>query len=93
MQIARNLADSGGVVVAILHDLNLAAMYADRIGMMRDGELWSMGTPYEVLTAENIHAVFNLPVHIMTHPHQDCPLIVPLIPDLTPQTEASKTTP
>lgn len=93
MQIARNLADAGGIVVAILHDLNLAAMYADRIGMMRDGELWATGTPHDVLTAENIHAVFNLPVHVMNHPHQDCPLIVPTIPDLVPQPESVETIP
>lgn len=89
MQIARNLADKGGVVVAILHDLNLAAMYADRIGMMREGELVAIGTPHEVLTSENIQTVFNLPVHIMPHPHQDCPLIVPLMSQLTIQPETT----
>jgi iron complex transport system ATP-binding protein len=66
-------------------------MYADRIGMMHSGELWAMGTPHDVLTAENIHAVFKLPVHIMTHPNQDCPLIVPLIPELTPLAEVPET--
>ncbi len=82
MQLARAVADEGGAVLAVLHDLNLAAMYADRMGLMQHGELVALGEPRAVLNAENIQSVFNLPVHIMEHPNQKCPLIVPLMPQL-----------
>lgn len=78
MQIARNHASDGGTVIAILHDLNLASLYADRIGMMRGGELVALGTPTEVFTAENIATVFDIPVHVSKHPDADVPLIIPL---------------
>ncbi len=80
MQLARNLADDGGAVLAVLHDLNLAAMYADRIGMMQNGRMVAIDHPRDVLTPQNIQNVFNLPVQIIEHPYQNCPLIVPLMP-------------
>lgn len=80
MRLARQLADQGNLVIAILHDLNLAAMYANRVGMMQKGELVTLGHPGDVLTTENIQQVFNLAVHVMPHPHQNCPLIVPIMP-------------
>jgi iron complex transport system ATP-binding protein len=80
LQIARDLAHDKHAVIAVLHDLNLAAMYADRVGMMMDGHLVALGKPEEVLTADNIQMAFSLPVEVMPHPHQDCPLIVTLAP-------------
>lgn len=80
MQLARDLANDGGAVLAVLHDLNLAAMYADRVGMMQNGKLVAIDHPRDVLTPPNIKKVFNLPVQIIEHPYQDCPLIVPLMP-------------
>jgi iron complex transport system ATP-binding protein len=84
MRIARDLAANGAAVILILHDLNLAATHADRVGMLHQGALYAEGKPHDVLTAENIEAVFNLPVHVMPHPNApngDCPLIVPLEPN------------
>ncbi|MBZ0318769.1 MAG: heme ABC transporter ATP-binding protein [Anaerolineae bacterium] len=78
MQIMRERAKTGVAVVAVLHDLNLAAMYADRIGMIHSAQLEFIGTPDEVLTAPNIHAVFGLAVEVLAHPTHQCPLIVPL---------------
>ncbi|MCB9435587.1 MAG: heme ABC transporter ATP-binding protein [Anaerolineales bacterium] len=78
MRLARNLADQGGTVLAVLHDLNLAAMYADRIGMMIKGQLVAIDTPQQVLTTQHIEAVFNLTVRILEHPDHHCPLVVPI---------------
>jgi iron complex transport system ATP-binding protein len=78
MHIARRLVEEGGTVIAILHDLNLAALYADRVGMMIKGELYALGTPEEVFTIDNIARVFDIAVHIIAHPDADVPLIVPL---------------
>jgi iron complex transport system ATP-binding protein len=59
MRIAREFADAGGGVVAILHDLNLAAMFADRILAMRAGTVAGYGEPDEVLTDERMSDVFD----------------------------------
>ena len=59
MNIARDFAKRGGGVVAILHDLNLTAMYADRVHVMHRGRLAAAGTPREVLSDEMIAKVFE----------------------------------
>ena len=48
MQIARDFADAGGGVVAVMHDLNLTAMFADRIVLLAEGHVLSAGTVAEV---------------------------------------------
>ena len=50
--------NSGAIV--ILHDLSLAARFCDRILLMQNGELTAKGTPWEVLTPENLRAAFNI---------------------------------
>ena len=47
-------------IVLVLHDLNLAVRCASRIALMRDGRILYQGKPEEVLTPENIHAVFGV---------------------------------
>ena len=59
MQIAREFADAGGGVVAVLHDLNLAALNADRIVALSNGRIVAEGQPTEVLTVETIETVFG----------------------------------
>jgi iron complex transport system ATP-binding protein len=48
------------VTVGVVHDLNLAARFADQIVIMNDGKLFASGTPAEVLTSENIDRVFGV---------------------------------
>lgn len=78
MQIARQLTNDGRTILAVLHDLNLAAMYADRIGIMHQSRLIIIDTPQVVLTAEYIQAAFGIVVTVMQHPQDNCPVIVPL---------------
>ena len=59
MRIAREFADGGGGVIAILHDLNLSAMFADRILAMRRGRMAAYGPPGEVLTDGRMSEVFD----------------------------------
>ncbi|NDJ85614.1 MAG: heme ABC transporter ATP-binding protein [Chloroflexi bacterium] len=80
MRLVRRLADDGGAVVAVLHDLNLAAMYADRVAMMVGGRLFLIDEPTIALTADNIEKVFSMQVEVISHPSQPCPLIVPMMP-------------
>jgi len=67
------------VVILTLHDLNHAALYADRIAVIADHSLAALGTPGEVLTAEFVSRVFGIPVTVTRHPVYGTPLVVPLI--------------
>ena len=75
MDVARGLA---ALIVAVLHDLNLAASYADRIVIMRDGSIVADGWPNETLTAALLSDVFACPIIVTPHPRRDYPLVIPL---------------
>ncbi|MEM7214511.1 MAG: heme ABC transporter ATP-binding protein [Pseudomonadota bacterium] len=77
MNIARDFAKSGGGVVAILHDLNLAAMYADQIVLMKDGEILSDGTPQKVLTNALLKKAFDCDLKVGKVPTKDQKFILP----------------
>ena len=77
LEVARKFAREGVGVLVILHDLNLAAQYADRLLMLKDGKLVASGQPATVLTRETIQETFNIPVIVTKHPHFDCPLVLP----------------
>ncbi|PRA79394.1 ABC transporter ATP-binding protein [Microbacterium sp. MYb66] len=64
-------------VVAVLHDLNQAARYADRIVAMRDGEILSAAAPEEVLTPEVMARVFDLDCTVISDPETATPMVVP----------------
>jgi iron complex transport system ATP-binding protein len=61
-RLLRDLAREGRMVIAITHDLNLAAAYADRIVALADGEVVLDGTPLEVVTEASVARVFGAPV-------------------------------
>ncbi|ATU95811.1 heme ABC transporter ATP-binding protein [Phyllobacterium zundukense] len=77
MQIARAFAKRGGGVIAILHDLNLTAMYADRVVVMHRGCTDSVGTPAEVLTDERILRVYECALKVGALPAAQVPFILP----------------
>jgi len=64
-------------VVIALHDLNLAARYADRIAMLVDGQIRALGTVRQVLRADVIADAYRWPVQVIDHPFLDTPLILP----------------
>ena len=64
-------------ILFALHDLNLAARYADRIALMVAGEIKAVGAPREVLTPELISDAYCLPVQVVKHPFMDIPLVLP----------------
>ncbi|WP_043308761.1 heme ABC transporter ATP-binding protein [Pseudomonas sp. ML96] len=76
LQAVRDFAGQGAAVLVILHDLNLAARYCDRILLLQDGRPHAFGSPDEVLQAEPLRAVFGLDVLIQRHPERGHPLIV-----------------
>lgn len=76
LEQARQVAQRGGAVLLVLHDLNLAARYADRLLMLDRGAMAALGTPWQVLEAARIQQVFNVAVRVEQHPQQNCPLII-----------------
>ncbi|MBO6919217.1 MAG: heme ABC transporter ATP-binding protein [Rhizobiaceae bacterium] len=64
MKIARQYCDDGGIVVAVLHDLNLTAAYSDQIVLLKDGTIHSIGQPQNVLTKNNLEAVYHCTMHV-----------------------------
>ena len=76
LRTARRAAASGVGVLAILHDLNLAAMYADRLVVLSRGEVAAAGAAEAVLTEDLVRDVFALPVHVTRHPTRGCPQVV-----------------
>lgn len=79
LKIARDFARKGTGVLAILHDLNLAAQYADQVLILREGRQIAWGMPDKVLTSKLIRAAFDLPVLVIPHPQLSCPLIAPVM--------------
>lgn len=78
MHIARKIARQGGTVIAILHDLNLAMSYTDRIGLLDHGQLAAYGTPWDIVRSDVLSHVFSCPLVVIPHPGGLQPLIVPL---------------
>ncbi|MBC9249468.1 heme ABC transporter ATP-binding protein [Pseudomonas alcaligenes] len=76
LQAVREFAGRGAAVLVILHDLNLAARYCDRLLLLQGGLPHSLGTPAEVLEAAALEQVFGLQVLIQAHPERGHPLIV-----------------
>jgi iron complex transport system ATP-binding protein len=77
MGIARDFADAGGGVIAILHDLNLTAMYADRIYVMHRGRLEISGAPADVLTDHHVSRVFECDLKVGVAPRAGSPFVLP----------------
>ncbi|MBZ9895205.1 heme ABC transporter ATP-binding protein [Mesorhizobium sp. BR1-1-6] len=77
MNIARDFARRGGGVVAILHDLNLTAMYADRIFVMHRGRLAATGSPQDVLSDDLIERVFGCRLKVGVLPAGNMPFVLP----------------
>ncbi|RXZ47416.1 heme ABC transporter ATP-binding protein [Agromyces fucosus] len=78
LRLARDHAAAGATVVVVLHDLNLAAAYADDITLLRHGRVVATGAPADVLTAERIEAVYGQPVEVVPHPRTGVPLVLPV---------------
>lgn len=70
--------DRATTVVMVLHDLNLAARYADHIVVMSRGSIVAAGTPADVITAELVSAAFGLESRIIADPVCGSPMVVPI---------------
>jgi len=78
LELIRRLAREEKLTVVIaLHDLNLAARYADRTAFLVGGEIRALGATKEVLRPDVISDVYHWPVKVIQHPFIDAPLILP----------------
>ncbi len=76
MRLAASLAAAGRAVIAVLHDLNSAAAYADRIVLMDAGRVRADGTPAAVLDEDLLSEVYRQPLRVVEHPFRNCPLVL-----------------
>lgn len=72
--------ERGTTVVMVLHELNLAARYADRIVVMREGRIVAEGAPAEVITDATVAEAFGLEARVVVDPVVGSPLVVPVGP-------------
>lgn len=77
LRICRERAAAGDAVVVVLHDLGLAAAYADRAAVLHEGRIAVAGPPAEVFSGELLGRVYRQPVEVFPHPRTGVPLVVP----------------
>ncbi|MFB7667063.1 ABC transporter ATP-binding protein [Kitasatospora sp. NPDC056138] len=70
-------AGAGRTVVMVLHDLGQAARYADHLVVLKDGRLAATGAPADVLTADLVEEVFQVPCQVIPDPETGTPLVIP----------------
>lgn len=84
LQTVRKIAQENNIcVITVLHDLNLAIRYSDRFLFLKDAGVYACGGS-EVMTPENIEAVYDMHVHLETY--MNIPVIIPF-PDIKPTQE------
>ncbi|WP_163575839.1 ABC transporter ATP-binding protein [Halomonas faecis] len=94
LELLAHLAhDQGRTLLVVLHDLNLAAAYADELVMMRDGRIMDGGSPEAVFTAARLKQVFDLDAHVIRDPHTQRLVCVPAISHSSASPLASTPTP
>ena len=78
LKSARDLASEGAGVLTVLHDLDVAAAYSDRIVLLRQGRVVCVGSPEQVCTAQRLSEVYGYPIEVLKHPVTGRLLILPL---------------
>ncbi|MEL7279364.1 MAG: heme ABC transporter ATP-binding protein [Pseudomonadota bacterium] len=77
MAVAKLFSQENGGVIAVMHDLNLTAMFADQIFVMKEGKVAASGAPEEVLRTPIIASVFDCPLEVNAAPKADIPFVLP----------------
>lgn len=78
LRLCRRRAADGAAVVVVLHDLGLAAAYADRAAVVADGRIAADGPPQEVFTPGLLSQVYGQPVEVVAHPRTGARLVLPV---------------
>lgn len=80
----RRHTQEGGSAIVVLHDLSLAAAYADRVALLADGKLIAVGSPYEVLDPTLLTRVYRHPIAVTTGPDGELIVVARHRPDSAP---------
>ncbi len=84
---AKEKARAGAIVIAILHDLNLAAQFGDQLLLLHKGRLTAQGSPKNLLQPNRIRETYGIDVEIVYHTAYDFPIIVTRPPFYSPDTK------
>jgi iron complex transport system ATP-binding protein len=76
-EIARGRVRRGDGVVAVVHDLGLAAAHADRVALLADGSIVSVGPPADVLRPDVLSHVYRHDIEVVRHPRTGELLVLP----------------
>lgn len=76
--ISRLNREMGLTILMVLHDLNQAARYSNRLIVLKDGKVYRSGTPKEIINSDVLSEVFNIQVKILHDPEYECPYFIPL---------------
>ncbi len=76
LETCRERSNNNCGVVLVLHDLNLAFRYADRLVLLDQGRQVAQGSPEEVAKEELIRSVYGVDAHIGRHPLHGCPSVI-----------------
>ena len=85
LRLCSSIAQARRTVIAAIHDLNLASMYAEQVLMLRDGSPVAVGTPAHIFTPQQLEAVYNVPFEVMQLSSGRL-VVVPLSSDFAPRT-------
>lgn len=77
MQLVKSRAQGNRAVVVVVHDVSLAAAYADRIALIVEGRISTLGSAADVLTREKLQVVYDVDLHVIESPDGH-PLVVPV---------------
>lgn len=84
MELVRDFARQGGGVLAVMHDLNLTAMFADQMTILSKGQVLASGTPQTVMTDDILSRAYDCSVRIGQAPPPGMPFILPQAANQTP---------
>ena len=85
LRLCSLIAQSGRTVIAAIHDLNLASMYAEQVLMLREGNPIAVGTPKFIFTPQQLEAVYDVPFEVMQLSSGQL-VVIPLSSDCVPRT-------
>lgn len=77
MEIARSYASAGGGVVAVMHDLNLTAMFADHVAILSGGQCLAAGRPKQVMTDSILSQAYGCALRVNTPPPHSATYVLP----------------
>ncbi len=70
--------ERGMTIVTVIHDLNLAARFADSVVILKDGKIVDRGAPKDVINPQNLANAFNILARVIEDPVGKTPLVIPI---------------